>query len=216
MPFQISADLGDRQHDHALQGVDPGAILEEAIGLGDDAFLQWLARQLERRVPEESWLVEDVLARKPLHRVLSLRQGSEEGSPGDPSESRLYKWLAATSRDPTGQALTHAEVAFREALGEIATSKAQPAVVLVDFPGLKQANAGDVRLLHRPSGALIGPGPLWKAIQQNFRVWVAKARVFIKPGVDLSRAERQAVIRRTLELVRVARSNSRPPAPGSR
>ena len=187
-----------RAFDMALGGVDRKMVLERAIQLGDDAFLQWLKDELARRAPEALWLIDDILARRPLSRVLSLRRAAKGASAEEAIESRFYDEVITASAGSSESAIARIEATFRKALLRVPGINTQPDVVLVDFPGMKQADAGDIYLIHGPSGALISPGPLWVAIQQNFRVWVAKARIFVKPSLELSSTQRQVLVREML------------------
>lgn len=190
-----------RAFELAVSHLDRQAVLARALQLGDKEFLNWLSQELVEHAPSERWLIDDILARKPLRRVLSLRPTIEgataEGDEGI-AEARLYQRIIDASQDRTGSAIRHLEDRFRAAATRVLGPARRIDAVLIDFPGVKQADAGDVRLVHRPSGALIGPGPLWMAIQQNFRVWVAKARIFVKPGFELSCDERRRLVHEML------------------
>jgi hypothetical protein len=62
-----------------------------------------------------------------------------------------------------------------------------------------------LHFVHGASGALIGAGPLWQAIRQNFELWAAKARIFVKPGFEVTCEERPRLLEALLRAVGVER-----------
>ena len=124
-----------RAFDMALGGVDRKMVLERAIQLGDDAFLQWLKDELARRAPEALWLIDDILARRPLSRVLSLRRAAKGASAEEAIESRLYDEVITASAGSSESAIARIEATFRKALLAYPASTPNPMSSSLTFLG---------------------------------------------------------------------------------
>jgi HD superfamily phosphohydrolase len=190
-----------RAFDVANAGRAAEDVLEEVLWLSDEAFLAWLLKGLGARAPEERWLIEDIHRRAPVRRAVTLRSSEDSGG----EERALHDAVARVCTAQPGEAVRALEECLRIALERFYGGRRRVEAVLVDFPGTAKADAGDLHFVHGASGALIGAGPLWQAIRQNFELWAAKARIFVKPGFEVTCEERPRLLEALLRAVGVER-----------
>lgn len=138
----------------------------------DTKFLYWIQKH-----KDSSWFFRLIERRTPFRRAfVQQREGSQEDT--SKKDERLFSNL---ERAASGD-IDHMK-AIREAVaGVLKITKYEKNEIIVDVPK-KLVDVAGIRVLPEGSEKPISPGPVFKAIGQNFDGFARKARVFVHPKI---------------------------------